>query len=339
MPERPLISLCIPTYNRAPFLAVALRSIASQDLAEVEVVVSDNASTDDTASVVGTFADEIPRLRFCRKATNAGFDENYASAIEAATGRFCWMLGDDDFVEPQAIARVVELLREAPETIGLTVGCNTYDVAGNVVASWSGRGDVESITGAPEIFAHRRLAYLFGNMSLHVFRTDLARSVMARHRLFHNSCSCHHLLCLLVAEHERWTFVDEPLAAWRAGNDSFARNGLYRRARIALHSYAENVADAFGKKSPVYGRFMNDEVTTIARQYVLRAKNHQRFSRHLRPYHCSRRERWKINAAALRVLYAYPRYWKAVAPLYFVPGTVLAAAGAAKEWLQRRSGG
>src|SRR5262249_43627784 len=74
--SEPLLSICIPTYNRSHFLKECLRSLFAQtfDHSAVEVIVSDNASTDDTPNVVRKYAERYPIVKYVRNETNIGAD-------------------------------------------------------------------------------------------------------------------------------------------------------------------------------------------------------------------------------------------------------------------------
>ncbi len=110
----PLVSICVPTCNRAPLLRVMLEAILPQVAAagdEVELCVSDNASSDATAEVIA-LAQAIAPFRHSRNPTNLGPIANFHRlANEMARGQYVWMLGDDDLVRPGAVARVLEALR------------------------------------------------------------------------------------------------------------------------------------------------------------------------------------------------------------------------------------
>jgi glycosyltransferase involved in cell wall biosynthesis len=114
----PLLSICIPTYNRAELLRSALLSLMPQvreSAGEVELVVSDNCSTDDTRQVV-EWARGLGPLRYHRNAENIGAIPNLLLlADDLAAGEFCWLLGDDDMLRPGAVAKVVEILKSHPE--------------------------------------------------------------------------------------------------------------------------------------------------------------------------------------------------------------------------------
>lgn len=114
----PLLSICIPTYNRAELLRSALLSLTPQvkELGDdVELVVSDNCSTDDTRQVV-EWARQFGPLRYHRNDENVGAIPNIlALADRLAAGEFCWLLGDDEMLRPGAVAKVVEVLKSHPE--------------------------------------------------------------------------------------------------------------------------------------------------------------------------------------------------------------------------------
>ncbi len=117
----PLLSLCIPTWNRSKWVKACLE--ASLPQAErfpglVEVVVSDNASPDDTWAVLQTFAAKYPCLRIHRNPEN-NYTENFNTVLRVATGRYAWLMGDDDAPLPGAIARVLELLQKEPHDLYL----------------------------------------------------------------------------------------------------------------------------------------------------------------------------------------------------------------------------
>lgn len=125
----PLLTIAIPTRNRAPLLECSLRLLAPQIRAaggEVELVISDNCSTDDTREVVYRAIGDTPGVvvfdpffRFARQPRNVGVAANIFTITDhLATGEWCWLLGDDDFVRPDGVARVLNALREAQHIKG-----------------------------------------------------------------------------------------------------------------------------------------------------------------------------------------------------------------------------
>jgi glycosyltransferase involved in cell wall biosynthesis len=111
----PKVSVCIPTFNRAHFLADAIASALAQTYSDFELVVSDNASTDNTAEVLARFRD--PRMRVQRNATNIGLLGNFIRCFELARGAYAVILGSDDYWEPTLLAKLVPVLDENPRVL------------------------------------------------------------------------------------------------------------------------------------------------------------------------------------------------------------------------------
>lgn len=102
--KTPLLSICIATYNRANYIGETLDSIIPQLDDDVELLIVDGASTDNTADVVQKYTD--PRIRYVRLPVKGGVDQDYAKAVDLAKGEFCWFFTDDDILRPGAISAV-----------------------------------------------------------------------------------------------------------------------------------------------------------------------------------------------------------------------------------------
>ena len=112
----PLLSICITTYNRAPWLNVSLKQLIrliSQYSDVVELVVCDNASSDDTPSVAARY-DGFPGFRYFRNKVNVGMLGNLRETVHHARGRFVWLLGDDDIVKPGSLEKVLSVILDYP---------------------------------------------------------------------------------------------------------------------------------------------------------------------------------------------------------------------------------
>lgn len=109
----PLLTIAIPTYNRAADLDACIARIAVQPGVggEVELLVSDNCSTDATEGVVKGWQAKGLKITYIRNAENIGPDNNFVQCYKAASGRYFWLLGDDDMVLDGAIPRITGVLR------------------------------------------------------------------------------------------------------------------------------------------------------------------------------------------------------------------------------------
>lgn len=111
--ETPILSISIPTYNRAHCLGDCLESIVSQltdpELLErVEIVISDNASTDTTRALVDGFMARYKNIHYFCNSENLGFDKNILAVVEKSRGTYCLTLGDDDALLPGALALILD---------------------------------------------------------------------------------------------------------------------------------------------------------------------------------------------------------------------------------------
>ena len=101
------LSFCIATFNRAAFIGETLESIISQATEQVEIVIVDGASSDNTEQVVDTFRRRFPALRYFRQEMNMGVDRDFNRAVELASGEYCWLFPDDDLLKPGAIQTIL----------------------------------------------------------------------------------------------------------------------------------------------------------------------------------------------------------------------------------------
>lgn len=115
--RRPLVSVVLPTHNRAPLLARAIRSVLAQTYREFELLVIDDASTDATPDVVRSFGD--PRVRYLRLDPNRRVAGARNAGIREAAGDVVAFLDDDDFWLIQKLERQLPALLAAAPDVGL----------------------------------------------------------------------------------------------------------------------------------------------------------------------------------------------------------------------------
>ncbi len=128
--ERPLISVIIPTYNRAGVLSRAVKSVLDQTYDHFELIIVDDASEDDTQNVVKSFADE--RMKYIRHEKNKGGSAARNTGISASKGKFIGFLDDDDEWMPDKLGKQVQKFRASSEKVGL-IYCGTEIVRGDRV--------------------------------------------------------------------------------------------------------------------------------------------------------------------------------------------------------------
>jgi glycosyltransferase involved in cell wall biosynthesis len=119
----PIISICIPTRNRAAFLEENLSNlikiIDQFNLEEkIEIIISDNGSTDNTTQVLNNVI-EKKYIKILKHPNNIGFSGNVLSMLKKATGKYVWMLGDDDKLDKDAFIEIIKIVsrKDCPDII------------------------------------------------------------------------------------------------------------------------------------------------------------------------------------------------------------------------------
>ncbi len=111
--SKPAVSVCIPSYNHANYIGRTIESVLAQDFQDLEIVITDDASTDDTVGEVLRFSD--PRIRLFRHDRNQGPSIAANNNIRNARGDFICLLPSDDLYEPTKVGKQIRLLRARPE--------------------------------------------------------------------------------------------------------------------------------------------------------------------------------------------------------------------------------
>lgn len=127
----PRVSVCVPVYNRARFLPDAIESILAQSFGDFELVISDNASTDETPSVLRRYRD--PRLRIHRNDSNLGLVGNFNRCLQLAQAPYVVLCCSDDYWAPRLLEQEVSLLEQHPGLSYVHTGSAVVDSNKNLI--------------------------------------------------------------------------------------------------------------------------------------------------------------------------------------------------------------
>ena len=117
-PEQPLVSVIVPTFNRARYLERCVRSILGQTYPKIECLVMDAASKDGSVDILQRLAAEDPRLKFISEPDKGEVDATN-KGMSLVTGDLMGVQASDDFYVPDAVAKAVEFLLAHPEFVGV----------------------------------------------------------------------------------------------------------------------------------------------------------------------------------------------------------------------------
>lgn len=271
----PILSICIPTYNRGPYLARTLRSIADQVTDEVEVVIADNASVDDTEAIVESLKPLFPHLTYFRWQQNMGADRNFLKVIEVAHGDYCWFLGSDDKIEDGGIAKVLDRLRRYPNLCGLSVNVQAYDTELEKPLEGKPPTDLKDDLLFEEADAcFSILGAWFGYISAQVVNRREWCAITENNNTepYHNAYVHVWVIAKMLQNHPRWLYCHSRCVGWRSGNDSFLVDGRLSRLALDVVGYERIGGDVFGRNSQTYHNLMSTVASRHVRSALLGAK-------------------------------------------------------------------
>ena len=128
--EQPLLTIVIPTYNRAIYLDKCLASIITQinNDGVIELIVANNASTDNTHEIVEKYLlNSNCAIKYINRPENIGPDNNFANCFNEAKGKYFWIIGDDDFLLPNKLDKIIAVLNEVDYGIVFLKGSISYN--------------------------------------------------------------------------------------------------------------------------------------------------------------------------------------------------------------------
>ena len=131
----PLVSIGMPVYNGAKFIEVALQSLLDQSYHSIELIISDNCSTDGTQGICERIAERDARVRYIRHAENRGAIENFNYVLAQAKGKYFMWAAYDDQWDKGWVEALVSLMTDS---VGLAFGqLRTLDSSGNILRNYT----------------------------------------------------------------------------------------------------------------------------------------------------------------------------------------------------------
>ena len=180
--QRPTISVILPTHNRAHLLPDTIRSIVRQTFEDWELVIVDDASTDNTPQVAQEFAASDSRIRYHRNKTNQGPAVSRNTAIQHAQGAYIALQDDDDISLPHRLATQIDYLQKNPRIHMVASLMATFNEQGVQPNSW-GKGWRSYVKKLPPIerrtsFVRTCIGTILGRA--HLFKVHPYRSFFRR---------------------------------------------------------------------------------------------------------------------------------------------------------------
>jgi abequosyltransferase len=257
------LSVCIPTYNRAAFIAETLESVLSQTNGAVEVVVVDGASTDETADVITSFQRRFANLVYHRGQCNMGVDKDMATAVDLARGEYCWLMSSDDLVKPGAISKMVDEINSGADIYLCNVTlCSSAmrPIRDTKFLSDLRSGDLFDLGNRKQFLTYLNLAAsnnaLFCYMSSIAFRRACWLAVDYNERFTNTGYAHVFRLFSFIKKRCLVKYVPSALVLNRSGNDSFSSQGIEKRYMLDFDGYLLLANELFGLDPQIKSEFL-----------------------------------------------------------------------------------
>jgi glycosyltransferase involved in cell wall biosynthesis len=152
----PRLSIGLPVFNGENYLSEALDSLLSQTFLDLELIISDNASTDRTQEICQFFAAKDPRVRYSRNENNIGAVQNWYRTLDLSTGEYYASAAHDDLYHPEYMKKCIEILDQKPDVVLCYTKTKLIDKSGKFIGDF----EVEINTTSPK--PHVRLYNVIG---------------------------------------------------------------------------------------------------------------------------------------------------------------------------------
>jgi len=238
------LSICIPTYNRCNMLEQNLQRLLGQMTPNVEIVISDNASTDATSQMIKRLQAAGAAISYYQNAQNLGADRNYLLSVERAQGEFCWLMGSDDMPRIGAVQATLNLLDDEHDVYLFNRRDCRCDMEPITEKSWlpsvrkrtsfrlnpqTGDGDYLALPNS--------LGGVFSYLSSIVVRRDAWMKHPCKESFIGTAYSHVYVLLSVLRDGGALLYDPSALVDCRLNNDSFAASGVAKRILIDLNGY------------------------------------------------------------------------------------------------------
>jgi len=260
--KTPVLSICIPTYNFGEFIGRAIESVLACSIGQLEIIILDGGSTDNTADVVAQYQHHEAEIKYVRLPVRGGIDADLGKTIALARGEYCWLLSADDALVEGGVARILEEIK---------LGCDIY-LCNRIWCDrnlhplrdefWLDRRETDSIINIDddhslELFFSKAesIGALFSYMSSIVVR----RSAWNRVTPALVGTNYAHVFRLFSMRNNgcRMKYLRTPLVFTRGGNDSFMSVGLLRRAMMDITGYGMLAEQLFSSNRRLKAAFLD----------------------------------------------------------------------------------
>ena len=249
------LSICIPIYNCGDFIKDALDSILPQTKKEIEVIVYDGGSTDNTSVLMGDYLSQWPNLQYHCGNVRGGIDADLIKCVDFAKSEYCWLFSGDDVMRPNALECALEWINQKHDVyICKHTICNkSMIVSHEHPVLEPDKSFCANLSNPIE-----RIMWFERAVTSEAFFSFISGLIIRRdkwlsgqlHDDFNRSCWGHVARLFGAASTElKVCYVNQIWLDQRGDNDSFADQGIVNRYRIGIEGYHNLANHFFGSES------------------------------------------------------------------------------------------
>lgn len=253
--QSPLVSIIMPAYNSAAFIAESIKSVQAQSIENWELLIIDDASTDDTLNIIKEFKEEDQRIQYYNLPANQGTGFARNIGIKASRGKYISFLDSDDLWKPHKLRIQLELL----EGTGAEVCFSSYELI-----------DPEGISLDIQVLALEHLS----------FKKLLKANYVGNLTGIYNSEHLGKFYAPAIRKRQDWAMwleiikkagsakgISEPLACYRVRKDSISGDKM-EMVQYNFNVYRKALGYSFFKSSFLFSLFLFEQFFIKSRQRV-----------------------------------------------------------------------
>jgi abequosyltransferase len=264
-----ILSICIPTYNREKYLKETLENIISQidtaDKSKIEICISDNASEDNTQSMIKGLRERYPHITYFKFDKNMGADINYLKVVEIANGEYCWLFGSDDKIEKNGINKILSeiksnndiyLVNKTECDINMKKLNKTPIFKTNIKSEYFDFGTTEKLIHYFKSL--NALTGLFSYLSSIIFKKSQWDSIHFNQKFIGTAYSHSFIFLSMLKKNIKLKYINEYLILNRGENDAFMSEGIIKRIKLDFDGYKLLFSEIFGnnEKINIYYKYL-----------------------------------------------------------------------------------
>ena len=213
-----LMSIGIPAYNNADYIGETIESILAQSYENLELVIVDDNSTDNTYEVISAYEEKDRRVRVYKNETNLGMSGNWNRCLELTRGEYLKLVCADDLLSKDMVAREIAVLEEHPEVVMVSSDTRLVDLNGNY-RGWYKRYKKRGLVDGREVIRKGFFSQdLFGAPQANTFRRTAFEQIGGFSSEFHYIVD--YDFFVNVAKLGKIYIIHEPLNYFRVRGDS-----------------------------------------------------------------------------------------------------------------------